>query len=97
MQLEECCKICVGADINCFIPHKEVKLSNIVPSSVVVSFTGHDFDLALKSPSNITKWGSKLGILIKSYNCIKLPIKESNSSVFAWEIYIKWQRGPFYY
>ena len=47
--------MCVGANINYFIPYKEVKLSNIVPSSVVVSLTDNDFDLALKSPSNITK------------------------------------------
>ena len=60
MQHEECCKIYVKSDINCFSPYKEVKLSNIVPSSVGVSFTDHDFDLALKSPSNITKSGSKL-------------------------------------
>ena len=63
MQLEECCKICVGADINGFIPYKEVKYSNIVPSSVVVSLTDHELDLALKSPSDITKLGSKLFIL----------------------------------
>ena len=55
MQLEECCKICVGSDINRFIPYEEVKFSNIVPSSVIASFTDHDFDLALKSPRNITK------------------------------------------
>ena len=60
MQLGECRKVCVGADINCLIPYKEVTFSNIVPSSVVVSFTDHDFDLALKSPSNIRKRGSKL-------------------------------------
>ena len=51
MQLEER----VGADINCLIPYKEVKFCNIVPSSVVVSFTDHDFDLALKSPNDIMK------------------------------------------
>ena len=67
MQLEECCKICVGTDINCFIPYKEVKFSNIVPSPVVASLIDYDFDLALKSPTNITKWGSKLSILIKSF------------------------------
>ena len=55
MQLEECCKICVGVDIIYFTPYKEVKFSNIVPSSVVVSFTDQDFDLALNSPSNIRK------------------------------------------
>ena len=54
MQLEECCKICVGSDINCFIPNKEVKFSSIVPSSVVVSLIDHDFDLALKLLSNTT-------------------------------------------
>ena len=53
MQLKECCKICVEADVNCFIPYKEVKFSNIVPSPVIVSFTDQDFDLALKSQSNI--------------------------------------------
>ena len=47
--------MCLGADINGFISYKEVKISNIVPSSVFVSFTDHDFDLALKSPNNITK------------------------------------------
>ena len=78
MQLDECYKICVGSDINCFIPNKKVKFSSIVPSSVVVSFIDHDFDLALKSPSNITKWGSKLFILIKSFS--KLLIKDWNSS-----------------
>ena len=78
MQLEECCKICVGSDIYCFSPNKEVKFSSIVPSSVVVSLIDHDFDLALKPPSNITKWGSKLFILIKSFS--KLLIKDWNSS-----------------
>ena len=76
MQLEECCIICVGTDINCFIAYKEVKFSSTLPSFVVVSLTDHDFDLALKSPSNITKWGSKLFILIKSS---KLLIKDWNS------------------
>ena len=75
MQLEECCKICVGIDITCFIPYKEVKFSDIVPPSVAVLFTDTDFDLALKSPSNTTKWGSKL---VMSFS--KLLIKESNSS-----------------
>ena len=42
------------------MPYKEVMFSSIVPSSVVVSLTDHDLDLTLKSPSNITKWGSKL-------------------------------------
>ena len=78
MQFEECCKICVGSDINYFIPNKEVKFSSIVPSSVVVSLIDHDFDLTLKSPSNITKWGSTLFILIKSLS--KLLIKDWNSS-----------------
>ena len=55
MQLEECCKMCVAADINCFISYKEIKFSNIVPSPVVVSLIDQDFDLALKSPSNVTK------------------------------------------
>ena len=72
MQLEECCKICVGADINCFIPYKEVQFSSILPSSVVVSLTDHNFDLASKLPSNITKWGSKL--YIKSFS--ELLIKD---------------------
>ena len=67
-------KICVGSDMSCFIPDKEVKFYSIVPSSAVVSLTDHDFDLALKSPSNITKWGSKLFILIKSFS--KLLIKD---------------------
>ena len=62
MQLEECCKICVGAGINCFIPYKEVKFSGILYSFAVVSLTDHDLDLALKSPSNATKWGAKLFI-----------------------------------
>ena len=61
-------------DINCLVPYREVTLSRIVPSSVVVSFTDHGFELALKSPSNITKWGSKLFILIKSFS--KLLIKD---------------------
>lgn len=77
MQVEECSNICARTDINCFFPYKEVKLSNIVSSSGVVSFTGQDFDLALNSPSNITKWGSKLVILINSF--FKLLIKESNA------------------
>ena len=78
MQLEECCKICVGSDVNCFIPNKEVKFSSIVPSSVVLAFIDDEFHLALKSPSNIAKWGSKLFILIKSFS--KLLIKDWNSS-----------------
>ena len=68
MQHEECCKICVGADINCSIRYKGVKFSYIVPSTVVVSLTDHDLDLALKSPSNFRKWGSKLFISIKSFS-----------------------------
>ena len=63
--------------MSCFIPYKEIKFSNIVPSSVVMSLTDHDFDLALKSPSNITKQESKLVTLIKSFS--KLLIKGSNS------------------
>ena len=55
MQLEECCKICIGADVNWFIPNNEVKFSNVASFSIVVSFTDHDFDLALKSPSNEIK------------------------------------------
>ena len=55
MQLEEFCKVCVGADINCFIPYKEVKFPNTVASSVFVLFTEMDFHLALKSVSKITK------------------------------------------
>lgn len=78
MQLKECCKICVEADVNYFIPYKEVKFSNIVPSPVIVSFTDQDFDLALNSPSNIMKWRSQLVILTKSFS--QLLIKESNSS-----------------
>ena len=61
-------------DINCFVPYREVTSSRIVPSSVVVSFTDQGFELALKSPSNIPKWGSKLFILIKSFS--KLLIKD---------------------
>ena len=78
MQLEACCKICLGADMICFIPHKEVTFSGIVPSSVVVSLTDDDFDLVLKSPSHITKGRSKLFILIKSF--AKMLIKEWNAS-----------------
>ena len=78
MKLEECCKTCVGEDINCFITQKEVKFCSIILSSVVVTLTENDFDLALKSPSNITKWGSKLFILIKSFS--KLLIKDCSSS-----------------
>ena len=48
MQLEESFKICVEADINCFIPYKEVKFSNIVPSYGVVSLTNHDFDILIQ-------------------------------------------------
>ena len=59
--------VCVGADTNCFISYKQTGFSNIIPSSVVVPFTYDNFDLALKSLSNITKWGSKLGILIKFF------------------------------
>ena len=55
MQLGECFKLCVGAGINYFIPHKKVKFSNCVPSPAVVSLTGQDLDIALKSPSNIKK------------------------------------------
>ena len=69
MHPEECSKICFGADINFFIPYKKVKFSNIVPSSVVVSLTDHELDLALKSPSDITKLGSKLFILRVFTNC----------------------------
>ena len=50
IQLEECFKICVGVDMNCLIPYKEVTFCNIVPSAFV-SLTDHNFDLALKSPS----------------------------------------------
>ena len=78
MQLEACCKICLGADMICFIPYKEVTFSGIVPSSVVVSLTDDDFDLVLKSPSHITKGRSKLFILIKSF--AKMLIKEWNAS-----------------
>ena len=53
MQFDECFKICVAPDINCFITYKE----NIAPSPVVVSLIDQDFDLGLKSPSNITKSG----------------------------------------
>ena len=55
MQLGGCCIKCFGADINCFIPYKEVKFSNIVLSPVFMSSTDQDFDLALKLPSDITK------------------------------------------
>ena len=55
MQLEECCKICGGANVNYYIPYKEDKFSNIALSSVAVSFIDHDFVLVLTSPSNITK------------------------------------------
>ena len=95
MQLKECCKICVEADVNCFIPYKEVKFSNIVPSPVIVSFTDQDFDLALKSPSNIKNWGLQLVILIKSFS--KLLIKESNSSDVWLEDLYKVIKYPFYY
>ena len=78
MQLEECCKICVGSDINWFNPNKEVTFSSIVPSSVVVSLIDHDFDLALKSLSNTTIWGWQIVILFKSFS--KLLIKDWNSS-----------------
>ena len=78
MQLEACCKICLGADMICFIPYKEVTFSGIVPSSVVVSLTDDDFDLVLKSSSHITKGRSKLFILIKSF--AKMLIKEWNAS-----------------
>ena len=54
MQPEKSSKILSGANINCFVHHKEVNFSNIVPSAAVGSFTGQNFDLALKSPSNIT-------------------------------------------
>ena len=77
MQLGGCCIKCFGADINCFIPYKEVKFSNIVLSPVFMSSTDQDFDLALKLPSDITKWGSQLAILSKSFS--KLLIKESKS------------------
>ena len=55
MQREECRKICVGADINCFIPYEEVKFSILVPSPIGVPLTEQDFDLGLKPSSNITK------------------------------------------
>ena len=72
------CKLCVGADISCFIPYKEIKFSTIVPSFVTVAFTDQDFDLTLNWPSNIMKWRSQLVILTKSFS--QLLIKESNSS-----------------
>ena len=53
MQLEQCCKVCVGPDIKCFIPYKEVQVSEIVPLPFLVSLTDQDFDLTLKSLSNI--------------------------------------------
>ena len=62
MQLEKCSKIWVGTDITCFTPFK---FSSVLPSSVQVSLTDQDFDFALKSPSNITKWRSQLAVLIK--------------------------------
>ena len=79
MLLEKCCKIWVGADINCFAPYKEVMFSNIVHSSAVVSLTDHHFDLVLISHQVISqKRGSKIFILIKSFS--KLLIKDWNSS-----------------
>ena len=78
MQLEACCKICLGLDIICFIPYKEVTFSGIVPSSIIVSLTDDDFDLVLKSTSHIRKGRSKLFILIKSFS--KMLIKEWNAS-----------------
>ena len=68
MQPEECCKTCVGADINCLIPYKEVTFPNVVPFSVVASFTDQDSDLALKSSSNAIKWRWSPGSsLVASY------------------------------
>ena len=55
MQLEKCSKTRTDAGIDYFIPYKEVKFSNILPSSVAVSLTDQNCDLGLKLPSSITK------------------------------------------
>ena len=46
MQLEEFSKICVGSVITCFIPYNDVKLSNWLPSAIVVSLDDQLLDLA---------------------------------------------------
>ena len=74
MYLEQCCKICVGGGINCFIQQNEVKFSNIVHALVVMSSKNQDFVLALTSPSNIRNWGSQLDILINFFS--KLMIEK---------------------
>ena len=55
MQLEKCSKTRTDAGIDYFVPYKEVKFSNILPSSVAVSLTDQNCDLGLKLPSSITK------------------------------------------
>ena len=84
IQLEGCCKICVGSEISCFIPYKNVIESSWIRSRVVVPFIDQLHDLALNSPIISTKLAFWLYISIKSFH--KLLIKESNSSCLT--------RGP---
>ena len=83
IQLEGCCKICVGSEISCFIPYKNVIESSWIHSRVVVPFIDQLHDLALNSPIISTKLAFWLYIsIIRS----QLLIKESNSSCLT--------RGP---